>query len=464
MLLCFGGSASLVQSKALYNWDITFKVKGLQAGDTCLVAYYLSDKQYIKDTLYPDASGTIRYRSEKGDSLDPGIFMLVTPGMKYFEFILVEEKFSLETQLADMVNGMKVKGSEENRLFFEYLQFIETKQKQAEKLKEDEEKNKDALIAIDEEVRNYKNQFIDNNPNAFIAKVFRASRDPEIPTDGPKGEDGKLDKGFQYQYYKQHYLDGIDFSDDRLLRTPVFQARIKDYLNRVTVQDPDSIIAAIDQVIDRSRSNKEVFRFCIITAMNLYAGTKIMCFDKIYVHIAGKYYVSGEAVWVDSTQMAKIKERYYKMVYNNCNSRAVNLIMQDTSGKTRQLYDLKADYTVLVFWAYDCGHCKKEIPQLHELYKEYRDKGVSVYAVSTKPDLQKWKDFIKEKDVGEWINVADPENKTNFRTFYDVYSTPVVYLLDKDKKIIGKRLDVENLRKFINHELGIEEEEEEGEE
>ncbi|MEM1000862.1 MAG: thioredoxin-like domain-containing protein [Bacteroidota bacterium] len=454
--------APQAQATILTDWDITFKVKGLQAGDTCLIAYYLADKQYIKDTLFANAGGTIRYQGQKGDTIDPGIFMFVTPGMKYFEFIFVEPKFSLETEVDDMVNQMKIKGSLENTLFFDYLRFMEVKQKEAEPLREDAETNKDQLQKIDQEVMDFKNKFIDDNAEAFIAKVFRASRDPEIPTEGPLGEDGKVSKTYQYQYYKQHYLDGLDFSDDRLLRTPVFQQRIKDYLNRITVQHPDSIIESVSEIVERARANQDVFRFCVITAMNLYAGTKKMCFDKIYVHIAGSYYVSGDAYWVDSTQMSKIKDRYYKMMYNTCDRRAVNLIMKDPSNRVQQLYDINADYTVVVFWAYDCGHCKKEIPQLGEFYKEYKEKGVEVFAVSTKEDLEKWKEFLKDKEVEDWINVADPEHKTNFRVFYDVYSTPVVYLLDKDKRIIGKRLDVENLRKFINHELGIEEPEPEG--
>ena len=55
----------------------------------------------------------------------------------------------------------------------------------------------------------------------------------------------------------------------------------------------------------------------------------------------------------------------------------------------------------------------------------------------------------------DFINVSDTDNKTNFRVFYDIYSTPVLYLLDKDKKILAKRLDIYNLKKYLNHDLGL---------
>ena len=460
LFLGFSLSISTIQAKELKDWDISFKVNGLKTGDTCLVAYYQGAKQYIKDTLYATKGGTLRYKAGPDDKLDAGIFLMVLPGMKHFDFMLVEPRFKLETDLKDLVMNMKVKGSPENELLFAYKKYVESRQVKIADLQKDAEKNKAELQTISDEIIAYRDKFIADNPNAFIAKVFKASRDPEIPKDGPRDKDGNLDKTYQYQYYKQHYLDGIDFSDDRLMQTPVLQGRLKDYLNRVTVQVPDSIIQSVDEIIGRADGNPAMFRYCIATCMNLYAGTKKMCFDKIYVHIAGKYYVSGRATWVDSTQMSKIKDRYYKMLYNNCDEIAVNLKMPDVKGETRQLHEIDAEYTVVVFWAYDCGHCKKEMPKLGELYREYKKHGVEVFAVCTKDDKSKWEKFLEEKKISDWINVSDPGHNTNFRIFYDIYSTPVIYLLDKEKRIIGKRLDNENLRGLLNFKLGIEEEEE----
>jgi hypothetical protein len=44
----------------------------------------------------------------------------------------------------------------------------------------------------------------------------------------------------------------------------------------------------------------------------------------------------------------------------------------------------------------------------------------------------------------------DPNNETNFRKLYDIYSTPVIYLLDENKKILAKRLNIEQIKEFIN--------------
>ncbi len=62
-----------------------------------------------------------------------------------------------------------------------------------------------------------------------------------------------------------------------------------------------------------------------------------------------------------------------------------------------------------------------------------------------------WQQFIKEHHLGDWINAWDPDHSTDYRRLYDVYMTPVVYLLDDHKKILAKQLDVKQLSDFLDH-------------
>ena len=86
------------------------------------------------------------------------------------------------------------------------------------------------------------------------------------------------------------------------------------------------------------------------------------------------------------------------------------------------------------------------------LHKE----GISfqVYAVYSELDYKGWKQYIKEHKL-TWINVAakDAQELANSKYYYDVYSTPTVYLLDEKKIIFGKRLDVDGLRAFLDHQI-----------
>lgn len=64
---------------------------------------------------------------------------------------------------------------------------------------------------------------------------------------------------------------------------------------------------------------------------------------------------------------------------------------------------------------------------------------------------EEWKEFIEEKDLYDFINVWDPYNRTGFRDLYDIYSTPVIYVLDSEKKIMAKRIDVDYITEFIRY-------------
>jgi thiol-disulfide isomerase/thioredoxin len=124
--------------------------------------------------------------------------------------------------------------------------------------------------------------------------------------------------------------------------------------------------------------------------------------------------------------------------------------MVDLQNKEHSLSGLKAKYTLLVFWSPTCGTCLEEVPKLDSLYRTVlKNKGVKMYAVRTDSDIKIWKEKIDQFGINDWINVYDPERKSNYRALYDVYGTPSVYLLDEKKIIRGKRVGHENILQLI---------------
>ncbi|MBT5273551.1 MAG: redoxin domain-containing protein, partial [Flavobacteriales bacterium] len=124
--------------------------------------------------------------------------------------------------------------------------------------------------------------------------------------------------------------------------------------------------------------------------------------------------------------------------------------MKDTLEKLHTLQEINADYTALIFYGPTCGHCKKEIPKVKHDVDSLIAAGhnIETFAVATEFDKTEWKKFINNQKIGDWTNVADinhdeegnPVASSDWRDKYDIYSTPVIYLLDKDKKIIAKRI------------------------
>ena len=377
---------------------------------------------------------------------------------------------------ASMTKNLKVKGSPENEAFYTYLNYINNKQAEAapyRKVVQDstisEKKKKDAkakLKEIDVTVKDYKANFMEKNKDKFVTKVLATSEEPEIP-EVPKNEKGEENIYFARNYYMSHFWDGTDFSDERLLRTPVLHNKIEKYMTKLTVQHPDSIAASADILVDKAKANKEVFKYIVHYITNNYEKSNVMGMDGVFVHMAQKYYMTGQAHWVDSTQLAKISERANKLAPILVGKVTPNVILQDTTEKNwHNLHQLQADYTVLYFWDPGCGHCKKETPKLKKLYDELQGRGesIEVFAVCTELETKDWKKYIRENDLN-WINVSDnPEinqnavnylqyttiKSLNFRDTYDIYSTPRVFLLDKDKKIIAKRLGIDQLGDLLD--------------
>jgi hypothetical protein len=450
--------AAIILSSSLKagGYEIKIRINGLK--DTiCYLGNHFGDKQYIRDTVQVDKTGWAVFKGK--DSLPGGIYLIVMPNKTYFEIIVDEQKFTIETDTSDFANIFKVTGSLENRLFNEHQRFIVSKTKETQDIKARLEANKDnkdstkflreKISEIDKDVKAYRIKLMNDYPKTFIAKIFKTMSEPEVPEPPRDAKGNMIDSSFQYHYFKAHYWENVDFSDDRLLRTPILQNKIKTYTTQLTPQIPDSIIASVDTIIEKSKANKEVFKYCVATLTNFYENSKIMGFDKIFVHLSEKYYLTDLAFWADSTLKSNIQKRVDKIKPNILFTVAHDLAMPDTAFVMHTLHGIKAKYTVLAFWDPTCGHCKIEIPKLLHYYDSVKtSKSIEVFAVGIESDMALWKNYIRDNKL-DWVNVSDLYNQTSFRNFYDIYSTPVIYLLDDRKRIIAKRLDTDKLSDFI---------------
>jgi peroxiredoxin len=444
------------------GYSIKITAKGLKPEGMCQLARYYGDKQYIMDSAKVNEKGEVLFKGK--EKWAQGIYMFVPPGKnRYFDFVMDEgQNFSIETDTADFIKTMKVKGSDENKFFYEYQNFMAGKQKENMPLqasyKRLKDKNKDSakivadkIAEIDKAVKQYKENFIKSNPKTFVAKLFRAMDEPEIP-EAPLLPNGKKDTTFAYHYFKTHYFDNFDLTDDRLLRSPIFHNKIKFYMDKLTPQIPDSIDISADYLVEKARPNQEVFKYLVYWLTYTYESSKIMGMDAVFVHMVKQYYVTKQAFWMDSTQEYKIIKRMHELEPLLIGKKAPAINMPDSTGKYISLYDVKSKYTVVVFWDHGCGHCKKEIPKLLEAYtNKLKAKGVQVYAVETEDKPEDWKKFIRDYKLN-WINVQelDDYKRAVTKKIYDIYSTPVIYLLDENKIIKAKRIESEQLENLID--------------
>ena len=464
-----------------YNNELAYEIQGHIKGlaDTSIIlAYYFGGKQYASDTAN-SINGSFVFSGT--ETLGGGMYMIVLPNQQYFDIVISEQFFSFSTDVNNLIELMEFKNSKENTPFYEYLKFITQKQKQVTPLRQKEssanEKEKEEIIKeisnIDTEVKLFKSNFEEKYNDIFFTKVIIASTDPIIPesTENFTKQEKQI---FQFTYYKDHYWDNMDFTDQRMLRTPIFFNKMDTYLNKLTVQDPDSIKKSADILVKLSRQNKDIFQYVVSYITSTYERSKIMGMDAVFVHMVENYYMTGEADWINEKQLDKIEERAEKIAPNLIGRPAPpflnqlgNPFMTDNKGIIQRLYDIDSRYTLLVFFGPDCGHCKKELPKIKtvvdslisepKLFSNHKTIDIKVYSVQTEFDEVKWNEFIINQEIGDWTNVGDiqydpegnPAASSNWRDEYDIYSTPVIYLLDKEKKILAKRIDYSQISKVI---------------
>jgi peroxiredoxin len=458
-LICGIVAVLLITAFNGYSYSIKIKVNGLK-DSTCYLGHYFGQKQYTPvDTAKADAMGNMIFAKKK--TLKEGVYLVIIPGT-YFEVIIgAEQDIKIETDTSDLIGKMTTKGSLENEIFYGFQKYMIEKSIVGRKMADDQKKlknqdsikaNKEKLTALQNEIKTYRNSLFKQHPTTLTVKLLKAAEDPEVPEF--KKADGSVDSLKAYVYYKDHYFDNYDFSDERMLRTPIFIPRIDKYMKEMTVQIPDSIIKSADILIKKAEANKEIFKYCVSTLTNTYETSNMMGMDAVFVHMADTYYLKGRCFWIDTAVERKIRERADILRPLLIGKICPDTYCADTSGNYVPLHSLKSKYIVLAFWDADCGHCQKEIPKLFSIYNEkLKVKGTMVYAATIERDNKSWTKFLREKKMFApgWFNVRDQFNHTDFHKTFDVYSTPVIYILDEKKKIIAKRIGVEQITEFLEN-------------
>lgn len=440
-------------------------VEGLR--DTSLIlGHYFNQRMYVDDTTRINNEGIAIFEGE--EPLPGGIYVVYLPNQSYFDLLIDKDQhFSVSVDTANFITSMEVTGSSQTKKFNQYQRFITEKQTEAQQLQQqlqaagaqsnEGQEIQARLQSLNGEVKAQWNKMIDENPGTMLALFLKGIQDVEMPEfDIPaNAEDPEtVLRKKRYDYYKAHYFDNLDVTDQRVLRTPFFAQKVENYFSSVLPQIPDTLLNEGIELIEKSRPAPEVFRFLVQYLFNYANDSQIMGMDKMMVGIAEKYYLTGEANWADDEFLEKLETRVKELKPTLIGNKAHDLKMQSYTGEYHQLHEIAAPATVLIFWETDCGHCKKAVPKLHELYQEKMlDKGVEVFAIYTQGNQPEWTEFIEENELFDFINVWDPYRQTGFRENYDIRSTPMVYILDEDKTIIGKRIAVEDIPQFVDHYL-----------
>lgn len=454
------------------SFKVTLNAPQYKSGIAYLT-YHMGKNLNVEDSAAVSAKGIAIFQGKR--KLPGGIYSVVLPGKsKLVDFFIDKEQIiNVQVDTTDLLNKTLVTGSKENIPFVQYQKYMAVKGKEWEKertaysqstTKQDSALHEANYNRLNKELNDYRENVIKTQPQSMLAAVLSAMKEPQLRNTSPKTHEDSL---ANYYYYKAHYWDGITFMDERIIRSPFFLPKFERYYRDIIVQHPDSIIKESDYQLLLARSCPEMYKFMLNWLTDEYINPKYMGQDAIFVHLFEKYHSKGLTSWLNEKQMETISRRAYMLMANLIGAKAADLNMLDTAGKETPLYKVDADFTVVCFWDPNCGHCKEEIPRLDSIYNaSWKNMGVKIYSVLTadsKEDVKKaWMDYIREHHIEDWINVYPTKEmeeadvaaqKPSFRQLYDVTMTPTLFLLDKDKNIIAKKLTWQQLDELLHVKL-----------
>jgi thiol-disulfide isomerase/thioredoxin len=459
------------------GYRIAVSFKGLSS-DTVILGEYFTTRMIPKDTLVLDRSGKGVF--EGSEAFTGGLYLVYLDPMHYFDFLLGDDQdLSITADTARLPEGIRFEGSQDNDIFQEYKGFLQLKREelnQQQQLlsrasgKEDTAAVREQQKQINLEMEQYMDDIEKDYGDLFVSEFISATREPVPPESLLTGE-ARHDDSVRFFYFRNHYFDRFNPFNVRLLHTPIYEGKIQNYIGRVVPQHPDSLIVAVDYLLQGSKVNPDLYRYMLITLFNHFAESNYMGMDAVYFHIAEYYYIP-DAGWSSPEFIAKLKDNLEKNKPTLIGQTAPDLILreippehfqmaaQDTAikrdpyiGKDFHLYGIDAPYTILYFWEGDCSHCKKATPILYDVYSRLKDKGVkvvSVHAINTIEGKELWVDFVNSHEMYDWINCWSPYSN-EFRKAYNLQSYPQLFILDRDKKIVAKRVTPEQAEQIIDN-------------
>lgn len=432
------------------GYRITFDLREQNDSSFILVRHH-GNKLHLVDSAHINPKGLIIF--EGAEALSGGVYILANNKRnRLIEFIVSDNQhFSIEADFGNEEYRIKSPDDITNTLFFEQLSVSNSVYKELAILKSrlesgliDDVRLTKVSDSLNQLVAQIRKKVIDSVPDSFIAILFQAMKDTEIP------EKIRNNPEKTYLFYKNHYWDNFNLADDRLLRSPVFHPKLDNYFKQLVPPIPDSVIYSIDKIINLAGNNTEVRDYLIWHFTSEYQNSTIMGMDKVFVHMADQYFSKYSVANTSPSVLEKIKDRADQLRQLLIGKTAPDIWLIDTTGNYRSFREIKNEFTVLLFWDFECGVCKKEMDALINVYKS-RSFDLEVFAIGTNGNLDGWKDYLIRNRL-PWINVNGTRSlNADFHDLYDIYGTPVIYLLDKEKKIIAKRIKSEQISLVIEN-------------
>ncbi len=414
-----------------------------------LMALY-GERAPVIDSTTSDSTG--RFRFTIGSSRQAGVYRIQWSKEGLVDVIWNHADVGFRTTPEKPEESIVFSGSPENQIHLDYARLDRMNQSKLELLlpivdyyPEKDRFYREAAQEL-ERIQVSQGQYLDSlikrYPGYFAVRMAKVYRTPFLPA--------TLTRDERITYLRQHYFDGVDFTDTAMLRSTVFPNKAISYLalysnNRLTQKQLQTeFIKAVTVIMSAASVNSEVYKFLLDY---LVSGFDKYHFDDVIEYMADNF--QDPFACEDQERKTSLQKKLETFKKISVGKIAPALQMPDSKGKPVVLSEIKSEYTLLVFWSTECQHCTNMMPGLKSIYDHQKAKRFEVVAVSLDTSRSSWLDFLKSEKLN-WINLCDFQGfRGKPADDYNIYATPTMFLLDREKKILAKPISMRELEQVL---------------
>ena len=420
-----------LEPKESYKWMMLYKINGAK-------------QQYISNSTIENEEFVLPIP----EKFSPGMYRVFydMDNAGYLDFLYNKESISVAFNPNLPEQTAHFSNSEENKIHQSYLNAIELQQSKVDSLQmayfnTEDKKSTKKLYSKKLKELNSLQEYFEKESEGKLAQEF-------IKVSKKYNNSEPSETAVNYlKVLENHFFDHVDFKNKTLLNSSVFIDKAIEYIFYINGSDDpktDREIkqTAINQVITKVAENEFVKSEILSSLLYAFAGQEDL---EMVGFIKEKHYDLLPTEYQDEKFIHEIDH----MLKSVLGSLAPEITWKE-GDKTMKLSDLNEDETYLVtFWSTTCSHCLKEIPELYKFTKELE--GVKVIAVAIEDDKFGFEHHTL--DLPNWTNVLGLGKWENeIARAYDIHSTPSYFVLDKDKKILAKPEQLEDLLTILGKE------------
>ncbi|MBE0647132.1 MAG: redoxin domain-containing protein [Bacteroidales bacterium] len=441
ILLLIGPFLGMAQS----TYTLQGKLDGLPNQKIYLLSFY-GEKNALIDSAQTNDMGNFSFTMPA--TLAPGLYRTSWGKETYVDLVFNRENIRFRTNAGNASDSLVIIESVENKIFYDFMMADRVSQTKLELLQPIVDYYPDQDVFYFNAIANYeqvqrRQEFILDSlkrgfPDSYAVKILSHYSTPFLPA--------SLSHNSRLVFLKQHYFDLVDFTDTSLLRSNAWPNKAISYLalyssNRLSQKQLEGeFIKAVTVMLSNAGENPEIFKFLLDY---LVSGFDKYHFEDVIAYLAENF--QDPFSCEDQEKKSELQKKLDTFKKIAIGQPAPEFEIPDTKGLPVKLSGIDAEYTLLIFWSSECGHCTQMLPKAKALYEAQSPKRYEVVAISIDTSRSEWMQVVNEEKLN-WINASELKGfDGKSADLYNIYATPTMFLLDRDKKIVSKPISYREL-------------------